>query len=139
MSDMPQTPTTTTGVIAYLNLEGAAAASDFYQRAFGAQELFRLPAEDGKRLMHCHLKINGADVMISDCFPEMGGEEFRFQPTSSITLHLQVTDIDAWVKRAVEAGAKVTMPVEKMFWGDFFGKIVDPFQINWSLGETPKA
>jgi PhnB protein len=138
MSDMPQTPTTTTGVIAYLNLEGAAAASDFYQRAFGAQELFRLPAEDGKRLMHCHLKINGADVMISDCFPEMGGDEFRFQPTSSITLHLQVTDIDAWVKRAVEACAKVTMPVELMFWGDRFGKILDPFQINWSLGETPK-
>jgi PhnB protein len=138
MSDMPQTPTTTTGVIAYLNLEGAAAASDFYQRAFGAQELFRLPAEDGKRLMHCHLKINGADVMISDCFPEMGGDEFRFQPTSSITLHLQVTDIDAWVKRAVEAGAKVTMPVELMFWGDRYGKILDPFQINWSLGETPK-
>ena len=82
MSDMPQTPTTTTGVIAYLNLEGAAAASDFYQRAFGAQELFRLPAEDGKRLMHCHLKINGADVMVSDCFPEMGGEAFRFQPTN---------------------------------------------------------
>jgi PhnB protein len=138
MSDMPQTPTTTTGVIAYLNLEGAAAASDFYQRAFGAQEVFRIPAEDGKRLMHCHLKINGADVMISDCFPEMGGEEFRFQPTSSITLHLQVTDIDAWVKRAVEAGAKVTMPVELMFWGDRYGKILDPFQINWSLGETPK-
>jgi len=138
MSDMPQTPTTTTGVIAYLNLEGAAAASDFYQRAFGAQELFRLPAEDGKRLMHCHLKINGADVMVSDCFPEMGGEAFRFQPTSSITLHLQVTDIDAWMKRAVEAGAKVTMPVELMFWGDRFGKILDPFQINWSLGETPK-
>jgi PhnB protein len=138
MSDMPQTPITTTGVIAYLNLEGAAAASDFYQRAFGAQEVFRIPAEDGKRLMHCHLKINGADVMISDCFPEMGGEEFRFQPTSSITLHLQVTDIDAWVKRAVEAGAKVTMPVELMFWGDRYGKILDPFQINWSLGETPK-
>jgi PhnB protein len=88
--------------------------------------------------MHCHLKVNGADVMISDCFPEMGGEEFRFQPTSSITLHLQVTDIDAWVKRAVEAGAKVTMPVELMFWGDRYGKILDPFQINWSLGETPK-
>jgi uncharacterized glyoxalase superfamily protein PhnB len=139
MSDMPRAPATTTGVIAYLNLEGAAAASDFYQRAFGAQELFRLPAEDGKRLMHCHLKINGADVMVSDCFPEMGGEAFRFQPTSSITLHLQVTDIDAWVKRAVEAGAKVTMPVELMFWGDRFGKILDPFQINWSLGETPKA
>jgi PhnB protein len=138
MSDMPQTPITTTGVIAYLNLEGAAAASDFYQRAFGAQEVFRIPAEDGKRLMHCHLKVNGADVMISDCFPEMGGEEFRFQPTSSITLHLQVTDIDAWVKRAVEAGAKVTMPVELMFWGDRYGKILDPFQINWSLGETPK-
>jgi uncharacterized glyoxalase superfamily protein PhnB len=138
MSDMP-TPPAVNGVVPYINLEGAAAASEFYQRAFGAQELFRLPAEDGKRLMHCHLKINGADVMISDCFPEMGGDEFRFQPTNSMTLHLQVTDIDAWVKRAVDAGARLTMPVELMFWGDRFGKILDPFQINWSLGETPKA
>jgi PhnB protein len=135
MSEMPEMPPIT-GVVPYLNLEGAAAASDFYQRAFGAQELFRMPADDGKRLLHCHMKINGADVMISDCFPEMG-EGFGFQPTSSITLHLQVKDIDAWVKRAVEAGAKLTMPVELMFWGDRFGKVLDPFQINWSLGETP--
>lgn len=129
---------TFSGVIPYINLEGAAAASDLYQKAFGAKEIFRLPAEDGKRLMHCHLQINGGDVMISDCFPEHG-PDMSYQPSSSFTLHLQVTDIQTWVKRAVEAGMTVSMPVQRMFWGDDFGKLIDPFKVNWSLGETPKS
>jgi PhnB protein len=133
---MPDMPPPVTGVTPYINVVGAAAASDFYQRAFGAKELMRMPAEDGKRLMHCHLEINGGPLLMSDAFPEHG---HAHQPSSSFTMHLQVTDIDMWFQRAVDAGCTVVTPVEKMFWGDRYGSLVDPFQVHWSMGETPKA
>ncbi len=120
-----------TGVVPYINLDGAAAAAQFYSKAFDAEILVQLPAEDGKRLMHCCLKINGGHVMISDCFPEHG---VTYQRSNSYTMHLQVDDIDAWFKRAVEAGAEVVMPVELMFWGDRYGQVRDPFGISWSMG-----
>jgi len=133
---MPDMPPPITGVTPYINVVGAAAASDFYQRAFGAKELMRMPAEDGKRLMHCHLEINGGPLLMSDCFEEHG---FPHQPSGSFTMHLQVADIDMWFQRAVDAGCTVVMPVEKMFWGDRYGTLIDPFQVHWSMGETPKA
>jgi PhnB protein len=123
------------GVVPYLNVEGASDASAFYQKAFGATELFRVPTEDGKRLMHCHMMINGGSLMMSDCFPEMG---FGLERSNSFTMHMQVTDVDAWWKRAVDAGAEVTMPLQLMFWGDRYGKLRDPFGVNWALAETPK-
>ena len=122
-----------TGVVPYINLDGAGAASDFYQKAFGAQELMRLPADDGKRVMHCCLKINDGHLMISDCFPEHG---VTYQRSGSYTMHLQVSDIDAWFQRAADAGAEVTMPVQLMFWGDRYGQLRDPFGVTWSMGQT---
>jgi PhnB protein len=127
---------TVTGVTPYINVVGAADASDFYQRAFAAQELFRLPAEDGKRLMHCHLVINGGPLLMADCFAEHG---YGFEASKSFTLHLQVDDVDAWWARAVAAGCEVTMPLDVMFWGDKYGALRDPFQVNWTLASTPKA
>jgi PhnB protein len=124
-----------TGVTPYINVEGASAASEFYQRAFAAQELMRLPADDGKRLMHCHLLINGGPLLMADCFPEHG---FGFEASRSFTLHLQVDDVDAWWKRAVDAGCEVTMPLDVMFWGDKYGALRDPFKMNWTLASTPK-
>ncbi len=132
----PKPPTVDGGVIPHISLDGASDASAFYQRAFGAEELFRLPAQDGRRLMHCHLKINGGDLMICDCFPEMGGKN---QPSESFTMHLQVKDVEAAWKRAVDAGATVTMPLADMFWGDRYGKVRDPFGVNWSLAAPIKA
>jgi PhnB protein len=124
------------GVIPYINVESAAEASAFYQKAFGATELFRLPFEDGKRLMHCHLHINGGSLMMSDCYAEMGME---LQKSHSYTMHLQVDDVDAWWQRAVDAGVEVLMPLELMFWGDRYGRVRDPFGVHWSLASTPKA
>lgn len=123
------------GVIPHLNVEGASEASAFYQKAFGAQELMRLPAQDGKRLMHCALIINGGSLFLCDCFPEMG-HGFEHQPSNSFTMHLQVDDIDAWWNRAVDAGAEVLSPVEDMFWGDRYGRLRDPFGVCWSIGQT---
>lgn len=131
MNDLPP-KVTERGVIPYLNVEGAAAASEFYQRAFGAREVFRMPAEDGTRLMHCHLEINGGALMVSDCFPEMG---MPLQRSNSFTMHLNVEDVQAWWDRAVAAGAEVVMPLEVMFWGDRYGQVRDAFGVNWSMGE----
>ncbi|CAO3427052.1 VOC family protein [Azospirillum doebereinerae] len=119
------------GVVPHLSLGDASAAVEFYKRAFAAEELQRLPAEDGRRLMHCHIRINGGSVMLADAFPEYG---YPLQAPAGYTLHLQVDDIEAWWARAVEAGATVVMPLENMFWGDRYGRLTDPFGVEWSLG-----
>ena len=125
-------PQPLSGVTPYLMVRGAAEASRFYQQAFGAQEIRRIPAQDGKRLIHYHLRINGADVMMSDEFPEQGfglGEGPK-----GVTLHLAVDDADSWWDRAVAAGAKVMLPIAVQFWGDRYGQITDPFGHSWSIG-----
>ncbi|MET3528199.1 VOC family protein [Phenylobacterium koreense] len=128
------------GVIPHLAVDGASAASEFYQKAFGAKEVFRLPADDGVRLLHCALLVNGGTLMICDVFPDMPEHGAPFQPSSSYTMHLQVDDIDSWSQRALDAGAEVVMPVDLMFWGDRYGILRDPFGIQWSMGEPqPKA
>ena len=136
MTDEPATKPPVGGVVPHINLEGASDASAFYQRAFGAKELSRQPAEDGKRLMACQLLINGGSLILSDCFPEFG---ITNQPSACYAMHLQVDDVDAWWKRAVDAGAKVTIPLATQFWGDRYGKLRDPFDVNWSLAASPKA
>lgn len=131
MSDQQRGPAG--GLSVYITVDGAAAASAFYQKAFGAKELFRQPADDGQRLLHCHLEINGGSLMLCDWFPEWGMEK---QPPQAYTLHLQVDDVDVWWKRAIEAGCTVAMPLEPQFWGDKYGKVVDPFGVGWSLAQT---
>ncbi len=121
------------GVIPYLTVEDAAATAAFYKAAFAAAEVARLPGPNGKT-MHCHLHINGNSLMLSDAFPEHG---HPFVPPAGFTLHLQVTGIDAWFARALAAGGTEIMPIEKMFWGDRYGQLRDPFGVVWSMGETP--
>jgi PhnB protein len=126
-----------TGVTAYINVEGAAEASVLYQRALGARELVRMPYKDGDgRLIHCHLEINGGNLMVSDFFPEHGFNPVKPQ---GYTLHLQVPDVDAAWARAVEAGFEVLMPIQLMFWGDRYGQLRDRFGVSWSLATTPKS
>lgn len=136
----PQTqapPAMLGGIIPYLAVEGAATASEFYQRAFAATELARIPGGGGDgRLIHCHLHLHGHSLMLSDPFPEHG---HAYKEPAGVTLHLQVDDIDTWFRRAVEAGCTVLLPVSKQFWGDLYGQLKDPFGIAWSLGETPKS
>ncbi|MEI9996466.1 MAG: glyoxalase/bleomycin resistance/extradiol dioxygenase family protein [Rhizomicrobium sp.] len=123
------------GIVPYLNLDGAGKAADFYKRAFGADEIARMPGAADGRLIHCHLVLNGNSLMLSDPFPEHGHPA---QTPAAFTLHLQVDDIDAWFRRAVAAGATVLMPVSKQFWGDLYGRLRDPFGVSWSIGQTPK-
>ncbi len=130
------TPPVVTGVTPYLMVRGASDASAFYQKAFAAEELSRQPAGDSGKLMHCHLRINGADVMMSDEFPEHGYS--LGDGPNGVTLHLQVDDADAWFERAVAAGATVTMPLADQFWGDRYGQLKDPFGHSWSIGSSKK-
>ena len=116
----------------HLVCSGAAQAIDFYKKAFGAVEEARLPGEGGK-LMHAMVRIHGDAVMLVDEMPEWGVLSPRSLKGSPVTLHLYVEDVDAAVKRAVDAGAKVTMPVADRFWGDRYGKIEDPFGHHWSI------
>ena len=123
-----------TGLIPHLAIadKRASEAIDFYAKAFGATEQLRMPADDGVRLMHAHLTINGASLMMHDDFPEYTGSAM---PTpSGVTLHLQVDDTDGWYKRAIEAGATSKMAPEDMFWGDRYAQVTDPFGHTWSIG-----
>lgn len=123
------------GVIPYINVDGASDAIAFYQRAFGAEELARMPSDDGKRLMHAHLSINGGGLMMSDTFPEHG---VPMEPSKSHTLMLVVDDGETWWNRAVEAGCEVVTPFQTMFWGDRYGTLRDPFKVNWAINEPAK-
>jgi PhnB protein len=122
------------GLTPYINPSDAAAAAEFYKKAFGATDVKPMLADDGKRYMHCSMKINGSDLMMSDGFPEYGAP---FVPPQGFNLHLQVDDPDFWWKRAVDAGCTVTMPLEKQFWGDIYGQLKDPYGITWAIGASP--
>lgn len=116
----------------HLVCNGASDAIEFYKKAFGAIELARLPGPEGK-LMHAMIRIGDSAVMLVDEFPDwrmLGPKSLKGSP---VTIHLYVEDVDATVERAVAAGAKITVPVENMFWGDRYGKVEDPFGHYWSI------
>jgi uncharacterized glyoxalase superfamily protein PhnB len=119
-------------VTPHLVCAGAAKAIEFYKQAFGAEEGARLPGPDG-RLMHASVKIGDSQVMLVDEMPEWGALGPKSLKGSPVTIHLCVDDVDAVVARAVQAGAKVTMPVADQFWGDRYGKLEDPFGHHWSV------
>jgi PhnB protein len=121
----------------HLTVDDAAAAIDFYVKAFGAVEVGRVPRPDGK-LVHAAVRINGFLVMLNDDFPEMSGGKSMTPPAlggTPVTIHLTVTDVDADFQRALDAGAKVIVPLDEQFWGDRYGMVADPFGHHWSLGQ----
>ncbi|HEY0228184.1 MAG TPA: VOC family protein [Mycobacterium sp.] len=124
-------------VIPHLVVGDAAAAIDFYVKAFGAEEVGRVPGPDG-RLVNAAVRINGFTVMLNDDFPEMcGGNSMTPKSLGGtpVTIHLTVTDVDTKFQRAVDAGATVMAPLEDQFWGDRYGVVLDPFGHQWSLGQ----
>jgi PhnB protein len=127
------------GLTPHLVVAGAAKAIEFYRKALGAVEVSRMPEQNGPRLMHAELKIGDASLFLCDDFPEYCGGVSR-APRSDvpacITLHLDVTNCDAAIDRAVTAGATVKMPAADMFWGDRYGQITDPFGHEWSFAHS---
>ena len=118
-------------VTAYLTVDDAARAIDFYREAFGAVELYRLPM--GDRIGHAEVKIGDTPIMLSDEFADMNvrGPNARGGPTASFMIYVE--DADSAHAKAIEAGATLDRPVENQFWGDRMGSVFDPFGHKWSL------
>jgi PhnB protein len=119
-------------VTAHLTVKGAGGAIEYYKKAFGAEELFRMPGPNGT-IMHSEIRIGDSTIMVNDEFPEHGARGPASIGGSPVTLHLYVPDVDAVFDRAVKAGAKVLMPVTDMFWGDRYGQVEDPYGHRWSV------
>jgi PhnB protein len=119
-------------VTPYLVCRGAANAIAFYTKAFGAKELLRMPTPDG-RVAHAELRIGDSRIMVGDEMPEMGASSPQTVGGTAVAIFLYVKDVDAWFARATAAGATVEMPLADMFWGDRYGKLVDPFGHKWSM------
>ena len=116
----------------YLVISGAAEAIEFYQKAFGAVEILRMPGPAG-RIMHAEVKIGNAVLMLADENPERGylSPKTRGGATSSVMLYTD--DVDATFKKAVANGAKGDQPPTDMFWGDRMANITDPYGHSWGI------
>jgi PhnB protein len=123
-------------LIPHLVCDKCADAIEFYKRAFGAQEVHRLPTPDGGRIMHAALLIGKSFVFLADDFPEYCGgmsQSPKALKGTPVTIHRYVEDCDAAIQQAQDAGATVVMPACDMFWGDRYGIVADPFGHKWSI------
>jgi uncharacterized glyoxalase superfamily protein PhnB len=115
----------------------AAGAIDFYKRAFGAEEVSRMPGPDGK-IMHAEIRIGDSLIMLGEENPQWGGLSPLSTKGIHGSLHIYVDDADASFDRALKAGAKVRYPLEDAFWGDRYGKVTDPFGHEWGIATRVK-
>ena len=119
-------------VTAHMVVTPADKAIEFYKKAFGAEEIMRMPGPDGTGVMHAEIKIGNSMIMIADEFP---GMDYMKAPTSikgtTICMHLYVEDVDKVAHQAVAAGATVLIPVGDQFYGDRSGRLADPFGHIW--------
>jgi PhnB protein len=116
----------------HLICAGAAEAIEFYKKAFGAEELMRLPMPDGK-LAHAMLRIGDSMLMLADEAPQWESLSPKSLKGTPVTIHLAVPDVDQQFAKAIAAGAKQKMAVADMFWGDRYGVVEDPFGHQWSI------
>jgi uncharacterized glyoxalase superfamily protein PhnB len=124
-------------LIPHLICDPCAEAIEFYKKAFGAEEIHRMPAPDGRRIMHAAIRIGTSYVFLVDDFPEYCGGKSQSPKGlngTSVSMHRYVEDCDAAIKRAQDAGATVKMPAMDMFWGDRYGVVIDPFGHQWTFG-----
>jgi len=130
--------TTIHEVFSYLRIRGAADAIEFYRRAFGATEKYRLVEPGTGRIGHAELDFGGTTVMLSDEFPEHGivGPEPEAAMRNNVTLHLHVDDADVMVAQAIAAGATLVRPVADAFYGERGGVVRDPFGHDWLIGHA---
>jgi PhnB protein len=116
----------------YLIVQGAAKAIEFYKKAFGATELFRMPGP-GDQVMHAEIKIGNSPIMLADEMPEMGYRGPQALGGTPVSLMLYIEDVDALAGRATVAGARVLRPVQDQFYGDRSGTFQDPFGHVWTI------
>lgn len=117
------------GICAHLTCSPGMEAIEFYKKALGAEEIRRVPAEDGKRLLHAELRIGPSTVYLNDDFPEFCGGKSRTAAAlggTPLVLHQYVPNVDAATKRAADAGAEVIVKPQDQFWGDRYAQVKDP-------------
>ena len=134
----PQAAQVLGGLTPYLGIDGATKAASFYEKAFGARQVFAYPPDEQGRTMHIHLHVNGSSLMLGDFYPEHGHPVKAVQ-ACTMQLHLTEENIDEWWQRAVDAGCEVTTPLQVMFWGDRWGALRDPFGVEWAMNAPVKA
>jgi PhnB protein len=119
-------------VTPYLTVNDANRAIEFYQKAFGAKEVMRMNGPSNK-IGHAELKIGDSVIMLADEFPQGGNKSPQSLGGTTVNIFLYFADVDSAWNQAVSAGAKVDQPLADMFWGDRYGKLIDPFGHSWSL------
>jgi PhnB protein len=119
-------------VTPYLYVKGAANAIDFYKKAFGAEEIMRFPAPDG-RLAHAEIRIGDSPIMLADEHPEMNAIGPQTRGGTTVGFAIYVPDVDQRVAKAVAAGAKIVRPVQNQFYGDRSATLADPFGHTWTI------
>jgi PhnB protein len=119
-------------VTPYLIIEGAAEAIEFYKQAFGAKELFRFPAPEGK-IGHAEIKVGDSPIMLADAYPDMGYKGPKSLGGSPVSLMIYVENVDTVFNQAVQAGATVKEAVSDKFYGDRIGSLIDPFGHVWHV------
>jgi PhnB protein len=122
-----------TAVTPYLTVHDAAAAIEFYKKAFGATELFRMSGPGG-RIVHAEIAIDGARIMLGEECPVMGAKSPRSLGGTPFGLMLYVKDVDARYAQAIASGATEKRPLQNQFYGDRSGTVTDPFGHVWTLG-----
>jgi uncharacterized glyoxalase superfamily protein PhnB len=123
-------------VFIYLRLKNAKAALEFYQRAFGAREKYRLNEPGTGRIGHAELELGATTIMLSDEYPEMDIVGPQTIGGTGSTIHLHVDDADATLQRAVEAGATLLRGPKDQFYGERSGAVRDPFGHEWTVGQS---
>lgn len=129
-------PTGYERMIPHLVCDSCADAIEFYKKAFGAEEVARMPAPGSGKIMHAQIRIGDQMVFLCDDFPEFCDGKARSPKAlgaSPVTIHQYVEDCDAAIQRAQQAGATVIMPAQDMFWGDRYGMVIDPFGHSWAF------
>ena len=117
----------------HITVKDANRAIEFYKKAFGAEEIMRMPGPDGRGIMHAELKIGDSRLLLGEETPDCASRSPESLGGTAVGILLYVEDVDAVFERAKSAGAEVRMPVADMFWGDRFGTLADPFGHEWSL------
>jgi PhnB protein len=131
MADVKPIPEGYHSVTPYLCIKGAADALEYYKKAFGATELFRME-HDGK-IGHAEIKIGDSPIMLADEFPEMGFVSPQTLGGSPVGIMIYVNDVDAVFKQAIAEGGVEKKPVQDQFYGDRSGTLTDPFGHVWTV------
>lgn len=134
MADVNPIPDGCNSVNVYLIVKDGQAAIDFYKKAFGAVGGMCMTGPDGTGIMHAELQIGNSTVMLSEENPQWGTQSAETMGGSPASLHIYLPDVDTAFQTAVDAGCTVVAPLMNTFWGDRYGKVVDPFGYQWGLG-----